>query len=98
MLPIVDLSEEVPGEISDSVRRTLTLDVAAGQYEVRLRKTTANSTNLRLSNTVDWAVLKSYQADTGTADCAIVCGGASANSSTSKAAAISSHRACRIGG
>lgn len=58
---------EIANSNTKPLRRTLTRDVAAGQYAVRLRKTTANATNLRLSNTVEWAVLKSYQADTGVA-------------------------------
>ncbi len=47
------------------MRRTLSFDVAAGQYEVRLRKfADANYTGPGQSNVVTWTALKSYQPDT----------------------------------
>lgn len=49
------------------LRRTLTRDVAAGQYAVRMRKLTKNETRNQAANVIEWATLKSYQADTGAA-------------------------------
>lgn len=49
------------------LRRTLTRTVAAGQYAVRMRKLTKNETRTQAANVIEWAALKSYQADTGTA-------------------------------
>lgn len=47
------------------MRRTLTYDVPAGQYEVRVRKFgDANYTGTGQSNVVSWTTLKSYQPDT----------------------------------
>lgn len=46
------------------VRRTLEKDVPAGQYEVRLRKVSADYTGNAGANTVEWQALKSYQPDT----------------------------------
>lgn len=47
------------------VRRTIqSATLASGQYEVRLRKVTANISDSRRANLVEWATLKSVQADT----------------------------------
>lgn len=46
------------------VRKTVELDVPAGQYEVRLRKVTQDYTGTSGSNAVTWVQLKSYQPDT----------------------------------
>lgn len=48
------------------VRVTYSRQVDPGQYEIRLRKRTEDSTSSSRSNTVTWAALKSYQADTNT--------------------------------
>lgn len=48
------------------LRLTLEKAVPAGQYEVRLRKLTANNTGSTGANEVQWVTLKSYQEDTGT--------------------------------
>lgn len=48
------------------VRRTLwTTELTPGQYEVRIRKVTADYSGTSGANTVDWGALKSYQADSG---------------------------------
>lgn len=49
------------------VRRTLTVPVAAGQYQVRMRKATVNTATNREQNVIEWGALKSYQADTASA-------------------------------
>lgn len=46
------------------LRVTLERAVPAGQYEVRLRKLTANQTGTGGANEVQWVSLKSYQEDT----------------------------------
>jgi hypothetical protein len=50
------------------LRRTVEIDVPAGQYEVRLQKRDADFTGTTGSNSVEWAQLKSYQPDTGAYD------------------------------
>lgn len=50
------------------LRTTLELAVPAGQYEVRLRKATADASGSSGSNQVEWVQLKSYQPDTGSYD------------------------------
>lgn len=50
------------------LRRTVEIDVPAGQYEVRLQKRDADFTGTTGSNAVEWAQLKSYQPDTGAYD------------------------------
>lgn len=45
-------------------RVTVFLDVTPGEYDVRVRRTTADSTNSRLQNKTNWSSLKSYQTDT----------------------------------
>lgn len=48
------------------VRVTVVSDaLTAGQYEVRVRKMTADVSTSTQANTVEWAVLKSYQLDSG---------------------------------
>ena len=50
---------------SQSPRRvTVVLDVTPGEYDVRVRRVTDDSTNSRLQNKTNWSVLKSYQTDT----------------------------------
>jgi len=46
------------------LRLTYSQPVAAGQYEVRMRKLTANASTNREANVIEWSTLKSYQADT----------------------------------
>ena len=50
------------------VRVTYQRQVAAGQYEVRLRKESPNATITTDTNTVQWATLKTYQRDSASYD------------------------------
>ena len=45
-------------------RVSLTFAVPQGEYDVRVRRNTADSTDSRLNNTTNWSVLKTYQVDT----------------------------------
>lgn len=45
-------------------RGTLFIDVPSSQYDVRIQRLTADSTNPRLTLNTSWSVLKSYQLDT----------------------------------
>ena len=47
------------------LRVSLQRTVAAGQYEVRARKVTANVTSTNAQNQMNWSALKSFQLDTG---------------------------------
>lgn len=48
------------------VRKTLLSgELTAGQYEVRVRKVTADEATSSKTNSVEWGVLKSYQLDSG---------------------------------
>ncbi len=49
---------------SKPLRRTFTIGVASGQYDVRLRKITANNTTTSGQNAVQWIQLRSFQAQT----------------------------------
>lgn len=68
-LPLVGASAtvELANSTTKPLRRTFTRTVAAGQYAVRMRKITKNETRTQAANVIEWAALKSYQADTGTA-------------------------------
>jgi hypothetical protein len=46
------------------LRRTFTIPVASGQYDVRLRKITTNETSTSGQNAVQWIQLRSFQAQT----------------------------------
>ena len=46
------------------LRRTFIAQVPAGQYDVRLRKITANNTSTTGQNAVNWVQLRSFQAQT----------------------------------
>jgi hypothetical protein len=48
---------------SKNLRVAFPLNVGTGQWEIRLRKTTANATSTSAVNSVTWATLKSYQAE-----------------------------------
>lgn len=67
--PLVGASSvvQLANSTTKPLRRTYTREVAAGQYAVRMRKRTKNETRSQAANTIEWAALKSYQADTGTA-------------------------------
>ncbi|MGI9218599.1 MAG: TipJ family phage tail tip protein, partial [Hydrogenophaga sp.] len=67
-LPFVGSSSTVQLSSSTTkpLRRTFSRAVSAGQYAVRMRKLEANETRQQAANTIEWAALKSYQAD-GTA-------------------------------
>lgn len=45
------------------LRRTVTVDVPAGQYEIRMRKVQENATSTQEKNEVTWTSLKSFQPD-----------------------------------
>lgn len=53
---------------SRPLRRSFERQVTSGQYEVRLSKTSANSTEANKQNTVQWLQLRTYQADTASYD------------------------------
>jgi hypothetical protein len=58
-----------PGYLNAStkpLRIGITMDVAKGQYDVRLRKITKNETSTTASNVVTWTQLKSFQPDLAT--------------------------------
>jgi hypothetical protein len=48
---------------SKPLRVSISLPVASGQYDVRIRKVTANETSTSAQNTVTWTQLKSFQPD-----------------------------------
>ena len=48
---------------SKPLRVSISLPVASGQYDVRIRKVTANETSTSAQNTVTWTQLKSFQQD-----------------------------------
>lgn len=48
------------------VRKTIYIDVADGTYDVRARRTTAESTDSRLQNKTSFDTLRTYQLDTAT--------------------------------
>lgn len=48
------------------VRKTIFIDVADGTYDVRIRRTTAESTDSRLQNKTGFDTLRTYQADIAT--------------------------------
>lgn len=57
----------VTGNSQSPRRATLFITPATtGQYDVRVIRDTADSTNSRLSNKLTWSVIKSYQIDDGT--------------------------------
>lgn len=67
-LPLVGSSSTVQlaNSTTKPLRRTITRNVTPGQYAVRMRKVTKNVALNQAANTIEWAALKSYQAD-GTA-------------------------------
>lgn len=46
------------------IRRTFKIALAAGQYDVRVRRTTADSADPQVVSQLDWSQLRSYQPDT----------------------------------
>lgn len=58
-LPVINASTK-------PVRRTLTLSVPEGQYEVRIKKGEADESTTTRVNSFTWTSLKSVQVDTGT--------------------------------
>ena len=68
-MPLVGSSStvELANSTTKPLRRTITRQVAPGQYAVRMRKVTMNVTLNQAANTIEWLGLKSYQADTGIA-------------------------------
>jgi hypothetical protein len=60
-----DLNVRLANASSKPLRVTYQLTVVAGQYDVRLRKLTADVSSGSAINTVSWQLLKSYQVDDG---------------------------------
>ncbi|MEQ1658962.1 MAG: host specificity factor TipJ family phage tail protein, partial [Hylemonella sp.] len=56
---------EITNANTRPVRVTYRRQVAAGQYEVRARKVSANVTASNQQNTIQWSMLKTYQLDEG---------------------------------
>lgn len=56
-------SETITSASRKPIRRTWRQTVAEGQYEVRLRRVTADETDARNTSDFSWAQLKSYQPD-----------------------------------
>jgi len=52
------------GDSRDAIRFTHSYDVPAGRYQVRLLRLTSESTNVRVSDSLNWGQLKAYIADT----------------------------------
>lgn len=50
---------------TDTIRESLTYGLPLGQYEIRLRKNTADKSSNREANTFAWSYLKSVQPDSG---------------------------------
>lgn len=49
------------GASSKPLRRTVSRSVASGQYDVRVRRTSADETDSKFQSTTEWVVLRSYQ-------------------------------------
>ncbi|MBU1567725.1 MAG: hypothetical protein KJ630_19135 [Proteobacteria bacterium] len=49
------------GETASTIRRTLSFPVAAGQYEVRLRRVSPDTDSNRIADSVVWTALRSHQ-------------------------------------
>ena len=47
------------------IRKTYKINVPLGQYNVRVRRTSADDTDSRLTSDILWSALRSYQPDTG---------------------------------
>jgi predicted phage tail protein len=55
----------ITGNSQSPRRGTIFLDVTSGQYDVRIRRLTADSTDARLQNRTNWSTIRSYQDDQG---------------------------------
>ena len=55
----------ITGNSQSPRRATLFIDVPTGQYEVRIIRDTADSTDSRLANKTNWSTIRSYQTDSG---------------------------------
>ena len=53
------------GKSTKPLRRTITLEVSPGQYEVRMRRTSADETKSDRVSSLNWAALKTIQPDSG---------------------------------
>lgn len=53
------------GSSSSPIRRTYGVDVAPGQYEVRMERITPDETDSSASSSLAWSTLKSYQSEPG---------------------------------
>lgn len=60
------LSYSIGNNSQTPVRKTIFIDVANGTYDVRIRRTTAESTDSRLQNKTGFDTLRTYQLDTAT--------------------------------
>jgi len=58
----IDSDLSVTGHTSEAVFRTFSFPVVEGQYDVRIRRLTSDTTNDRVFDEVTWTTLKSYQA------------------------------------
>jgi Putative phage tail protein len=54
---------QLTGNSQKPRRATLTFAVTQGTYDVRIRRTTADSTDTKLTQQTNWSILKSYQVD-----------------------------------
>lgn len=63
--PLIDAQIVVTHSGADPVRQTRSFSLLVGQYEIRLRKETPNSTASTAQNVVSWTSLKTRQLDTG---------------------------------
>lgn len=61
--PYPDGTAKYTNATSKPLRSSILLGVASGQYDIRLRKTTANETTTSAQNVVTWTQLKSFQPD-----------------------------------
>lgn len=60
-----DMTVTLTNAASKPLRVTYQRTVTAGQYDVRLRKISADQSSGQATNTVSWQLLKSYQVDNG---------------------------------
>lgn len=51
------------GKSTKPLRRTLTLEVSPGQYEVRMRRTSPDETSTNSASMLNWGALKTFQPD-----------------------------------
>jgi hypothetical protein len=64
-VPYADGTAKYINATSKPLRVSISLPVTSGQYDVRIRKATANETSTSAQNVVTWTQLKSFQPDLG---------------------------------